>query len=149
MSGKVTAVRPDLPIESLILLLVDEGVQAVPVIDDHHRPIGMVSKSDLVFDDYEWAELRDEAFWLRRVAKLPAGLQPEGDLFLEELLQSKTVRDIMSGEPITCSDRTPVIEAARVMGERRVHGCPVVDAEGSLKGMVTTIDIARWAGGLE
>src|SRR5438132_5004155 len=71
MSHKVVAVRPELPIESLILLLVDEGFGAVPVVDAEHRPIGMASKTDLVFDDYEWAELRDEAVWLKRVAKLP------------------------------------------------------------------------------
>src|SRR4051812_24557541 len=63
MSRRVVATRPEMPIESLILLLVDEAIGAVPVVDAENRPIGMVSKSDLVFDDYEWAELRDETFW--------------------------------------------------------------------------------------
>ena len=121
-------------------------MQAVPVVDEDHKPIGMASKSDLVFDDYEWAELRDEAFWLRRVARIPKGLQTEGDLFLEELLHSTVVRNIMSGDPLTVTEHTPIVEAARVMSEHRIHGCPVVDAAGTLKGMVTTLDIVRWVG---
>ena len=122
----------------MILLLVDEAIGAVPVVDVEHRPIGMVSKSDLVFDDYEWAELRDETFWLQRVAALPKGFQTEGDLYLAELLRSRTVRDIMSGDPITVSAATRVVEAARLMAERRVHGCPVVDSDGKVIAMVTT-----------
>ena len=144
MSRRIVATKQNVAIESLILLLVDEAIGAVPVVDDDHRPIGMVSKSDLVFDDYEWAELRDETFCLKRVAKLPKGLETEGDLYLAELLQSRTVGDIMSGEPITVTPHTRVVEAARLMAERRVHGCPVVGADGRVVAMVTTFDIARW-----
>jgi len=146
MTRKVVTVHPDLPIERLILLLIDEDIQAVPVVDATHRPIGMASKSDLVFDDYEWAELRDETFWLQRVAKLPRGLATEGDLYLAELLRSSTVADIMSDEPITVREQTPVAEAARLMGEKHVHGCPVVNADGVLIGIVTSMDVMRWVG---
>jgi CBS domain-containing protein len=146
MSRRLIATKPEMPIESLILLLVDEGISAVPVVDDQHRPIGMVSKSDLVFDDYEWAELRDEAFWLRRVAKLPKGLETEGDLYLTELLRSHTVRDIMSGDPVTVTTDTRVIDAAKLMAQRHIHGCPVVDGGGRIIAMVTSLDVARWVG---
>jgi CBS domain-containing protein len=146
MTKKVVSAHPEMPIESLILLLIDEGIQAVPVVDDHHRPIGMASKSDLVFDDYEWAELRDETFWLQRVAKLPKGFETEGDLYLEELLRSHTVKDIMSTEPLTVRADTGVAEAAKLMGEKHIHGCPVVDANGVLIGIVTSIDVMKWVG---
>lgn len=146
MTRKVVSVHPELPIESLILLLVDEAIHAVPVVDAQHRPIGMASKSDLVLDDYEWAELRDETFWLSRVARLPKGLQTDGDLYLEELLRSHTVKDIMSDEPITVREHTPVAEAAKLMGEKHVHGCPVVDAEGIMIGIITSMDVAKWVG---
>lgn len=146
MTRRVVSVHPDLAIESLILLLIDEGVQAVPVVDRQHRPIGMASKSDLVFDDYEWAELRDETFWLQRVAKLPNGLGTEGDLYLGELLRSRTVKDIMSDEPVTVNEQTLVVDAARLMGEKHIHGCPVIDGDGVLIGIVTSIDVMKWVG---
>ncbi len=144
MSRKVIAVRADLPIESLILLLVDESVAAVPVVDENHRPIGMASKSDLVFDRYEWAELRDEASCLRRVARYAGAPDEADDPRVAELLRSKTVRDVMSGDPLTVTAHTRVIDAARLMAERHVHGCPVVGADGRLVAMVTTLDVARW-----
>jgi CBS domain-containing protein len=144
MSTRTLAARPHMPIESLILLLVDEDVQSVPVVDDDHRPVGMASKSDLVFDHYEWAELRDETLWLKRLTRLPAGPQTEGDLHLEELLRSHTVGDIMSQDPLTVTPQTRIVDAARQLSERHVHGCPVVDGTGRLIGSVTTLDITRW-----
>jgi CBS domain-containing protein len=146
MSKRVIATRADLPIESLILLLVDEGIAAVPVVDAEHRPIGIASKSDLVFDDYEWAELRDEAVCLRRTARFPGAPDETEDPYLTELLRSRTVRDIMSGDPLTVTPTTRIVDAARLMAARHVHGCPVVDAEGRVVAMVTAIDIARWVG---
>jgi CBS-domain-containing membrane protein len=146
MSKRVIATRPDLPIESLILLLVDEAIAAVPVVDAEHRPIGMASKSDLVFDDYEWAELRDEAVCLRRIARFPGAPDETDDVHLTELLRSKTVRDIMSGDPLTVTPATRIVDAARLMATRHVHGCPVVDADGRLVAMVTATDVARWVG---
>jgi CBS domain-containing protein len=137
------SVHANLLIERLILLLIDEDLSAVTVVDDERRPVGVVSKTDLVFDDYEWAELRDEALSLRRVGAVVRD-EEETDLYVTELLQSRTVRDIMSGDPVTVSAHAPVTEAARVMSEHQVHECPVVDGEGRLVGMITSLDIVRW-----
>lgn len=143
MSKKTVSVHTDLLIERLILLLIDEDLSAVTVVDGDKRPLGVVSKTDLVFDDYEWAELRDEALSLRRVGTSVRD-EEETDLYVTELLQSRTVRDIMSGDPITVSAHAPVTEAARVMSEHQVHECPVVDGDGRLVGMITSLDIVRW-----
>lgn len=142
MSPKVVSVHSTMLIERLILLLIDENLSAVTVVDDERRPIGVVSKTDLVFDDYEWAELRDEALSLRRVGE--ARDEESNDLYVAELLQSRTVKDIMSGEPITVSAHAAIKEAARAMSENGVHECPVVDAAGQLVGMVTSLDVVRW-----
>jgi acetoin utilization protein AcuB len=56
------------------------------------------------------------------------------------------VKDIMSNEPLTVTESTPIVEAARLMGERHVHGCPVVDVQGVLCGIVTSIDVMKWVG---
>ena len=146
MTCRVLSVRPDVPIERVILLFVDERIHGVPVLDEDRRPIGFVSKSDLVFDHYEWAELRDEACWFKRVANLPQGVVPEGDLFLEELLRSKTVSDIMSPEPFTVEESMPIEQFAQIMAERRIHSCPVVNAEGIVVGMVSASDVMKWVG---
>lgn len=149
---KPLAVTSSTPIESLILLLVEETVQAVPVVDEHRRVVGMASKSDLVLDDYDWAELRDEALAMQRYRRDPADFtgepepEREQDLYLEELLHSRTVGDIMSREPVTVHEAMRVVDAAKLMASRNVLGCPVVSSDGQLKGMVTALDIARWVG---
>lgn len=51
MSGDIVCVSPDLPVQSLVLLLVDRGFSGVPVVDSAGKPIGVVSKSDLVVGD--------------------------------------------------------------------------------------------------
>lgn len=48
MTGDVLCVFPDLRVEHLIDLLVESNVSGAPVVDDGGRPIGIVSKSDLV-----------------------------------------------------------------------------------------------------
>jgi CBS-domain-containing membrane protein len=48
MAKDVVAVRPELRIEDLEELLLARGISGAPVIDDLGKPIGMVSKTDLL-----------------------------------------------------------------------------------------------------
>lgn len=50
MSADIVCVSPELPIEELVTLLVDRGFGGVPVVDSAGRPVGVVSKSDLLGD---------------------------------------------------------------------------------------------------
>ena len=51
------------------------------------------------------------------------------------------VSEIMTTAPITVSRDTPVNEVARLISERQVSGVPVVEADGTLVGMVTEEDL--------
>lgn len=55
------------------------------------------------------------------------------------------VIDIMTSPVLTATASTPVVDALRVLAERRVSGLPVVDAEGRLRGIVTEQDVLRRA----
>ena len=55
MSKPVKTVRPDLDVQDLAALMVEEGVNPVPVVDDEGRLIGIVSRTD-VLDLIERAE---------------------------------------------------------------------------------------------
>jgi CBS domain-containing protein len=142
MSRKVIAVTPDLPIERLILLLVDENISGTPVVDSLGRPLGMVSKSDLVADDYDWAELRQEALPWQRIAG--SHVANDEELFAERLLASQTVADIMTSVALTVREHVSISRAAAMMVSNHIHRLPVVDDQGCVIGIVTTFDIARW-----
>ncbi len=54
-----------------------------------------------------------------------------------------TVGDCMAREPIIVRADASLTEAVGIMDLRHVHGLPVVDASGSLVGVVSQTDLAR------
>lgn len=58
----------------------------------------------------------------------------------------ETVRDIMTPDPISVRQDELLAHAAHLMEEHEVSGLPVVDADGSLVGMLSLTDMmrARW-----
>jgi len=76
------------------------------------------------------------------------GIVTERDLVSKVLAESidpknVLVRDIMSTPLITISPNATLTSAAELMAQYRVRRLVVVDASGSLAGIVTTGDIAR------
>ena len=55
-------------------------------------------------------------------------------------MADKTVRDIMTPDPVTVESALSVTDAARLMVERHIGALPVVDG-GQLKGLVTEGDL--------
>lgn len=57
------------------------------------------------------------------------------------------VRDVMTPDPISVRQDELLAHAAHLMEEHEVSGLPVVDADGSLVGMLSRTDMmrARWA----
>jgi CBS domain-containing protein len=53
--------------------------------------------------------------------------------------------DIMTLEPVTVSPEASIVEAIQLMLQRKFSGLPVVDARGSLVGIVTEGDLLRRA----
>ena len=51
------------------------------------------------------------------------------------------VADLMSLEPVVITADAPLEDAERLMRERAVSGLPVVDAEGSLIGVISQTDV--------
>ena len=54
-----------------------------------------------------------------------------------------TVGDRMAVEPIVIRAEAPLSEAAQLLHHHRIHGVPVVDASGSLVGVLSQTDLAR------
>lgn len=141
MTTKVISVAPELPLERLIRLLVDHNVSGVPVVDKSGRPIGMVSRSDLISDDYAWAESRESMPWQRIAGQAVAD---DAELFSERNLAARTVEDLMTTAALEVSASATIREAAQMMINHHVHRLPVIDEGARMVGIVTTFDIARW-----
>ena len=55
------------------------------------------------------------------------------------------VKDVMTSPVISIEPETPVLQAVRIMLQRRISGLPVIDKDGRLAGMVTEGDFLRRA----
>jgi CBS domain-containing protein len=56
-----------------------------------------------------------------------------------------TVAEVMTAEVACCTPQTPLDEARAAMKNRRIRHLPVVDGDGSLKGMVSIGDLNAFA----
>lgn len=55
----------------------------------------------------------------------------------------RTVGDLMSADPVVVPADAPLTDAARLLEVHRIHGLPVVDALGSVIGVISDTDMVR------
>src|ERR1700738_3415145 len=65
---------------------------------------------------------------------------------LDERHLPVTALDVMTADPVTFSPDTSVHEAAQSLAEHRISGAPVVDADGSIVGIVSEYDLIARTG---
>lgn len=56
------------------------------------------------------------------------------------MLSSITVKDYMAGNVVTFAPDTNILDAVRVLVERRLSGAPVIDKRGNIVGMLSEKD---------
>ncbi len=61
-------------------------------------------------------------------------------------MNPKTVRDLMSEEPVTLGVGANLAEAHDIMETRHVRHIPIIDDDGSVVGLITERDLLRAAG---
>ncbi|MGE4422002.1 MAG: DUF190 domain-containing protein [Pseudodesulfovibrio sp.] len=133
MTSEVVTVIPETPLSELLILLLDKGIKAVPVVQDR-KVVGMVTGGDLL----------QRAGMNLRVSlhqALPEDMRGEEVSKLD--VAGKTASDVMSGPVVTINIHAKVPEAAALMASRKLKRLPVVDDAGELAGIVSRIDILK------
>jgi CBS domain-containing protein len=123
MSSPVVTVPPDAPLKDVAATLVEHGINAVPVVDDGDRLVGIVSEADL---------LTLEA--TPGVRHRPGSAARQGP--------PHTAREVMSHSVYTLTQDTDAAAAARMMLRHNLKSVPVV-AGGRVVGMVARRDLLR------
>ena len=134
MSREVVCIQADVSVDELVLLLVEHGISGVPVVDQTGRPIGVVSRTDLLWEDYDEAEARMERSRNRHLKKSEEA-RPKRPLAVGEIMTS-TVFSLPEG--------TPVSQAAAAMVQQGVHRLPIVDDNGAVVGILSAGDLLAW-----
>jgi CBS domain-containing protein len=120
MTTDPISVREDATVREAVTLLTDKGFSAAPVIDEAGRPVGVLSSSDLM------AHLRE---------RLPG--------VSEEAGMRTRVRDLMTPVVFSVRPDTPAARVVQEMVALKVHRLFVVDADGILTGVISSLDVLR------
>lgn len=131
MTSEVVSVKPAASYRTVVDLLVGRHFSAVPVVDDGHRVIGVVSEADLLrkieYAGQEEPRLFESGRRRGQRAKALAG----------------TAAELMSHPPVVAPAGTAIMVAARTMDTEGVKRLPVVDEAGRLAGIVTRGDLLK------
>ena len=112
MAVRVVTVQPDESVQVAIARMLEENVGAVAVCDGS-RLVGIFTERD--------------------VLRLAGGGAPFGEL---------AVGAVMTRAVVTVSPDVDVVEAARIMGEKRIRHLPILEGE-NLLGIVGIRDVLR------
>lgn len=135
MTRDIKSVSPTTTVGEALELMLDHKISALPVVDEGHHCVGIVTVTDLIS-------------LLRKTEQTLKSDYPHFDdcLWAVDLVQrnldSDPVRNIMSEVVLTVSPDLSLERAAKTMATENVHHLPVV-LDRKLIGLLSSIDIAR------
>lgn len=131
------SVRGDATIPEAVALMTDRGFCAAPVIDEAGRPVGVLSRTDVLIHE------REQVRHAQPAEEVYAAGRSRHEGFSIEIADSTCVRDIMTPTVFTVGMNTLAADVVKRMCELKVHQLFVVDDEDSLVGVISALDIVR------
>ncbi len=120
MTPNPMSIGAETTVPEAIAWLTEKGFSAAPVIDESGRPIGVVSRADILVHERE---------------RLRAALVPAAD--------RTTVRDIMTPAVFSVTPQMPVELVVKELVTLNVHQLYVVDEDQFLIGVISAHDVLR------
>jgi predicted transcriptional regulator len=138
MTQEVVTVKENATVRELAALLLERNISGAPVVDETGAVIGVVTESDLIFQNKKvhlptTFAILDAFVFLERPDKMEAELKK---------IAGAKVGDICSRKLISVGPETELEELATLMAEKKIHTLPVMD-EGRLVGVIGKSDIIR------
>jgi CBS domain-containing protein len=110
--------------------LARNDIDTVPVVDEDHKVIGVVTASDLLAR-------------LVHPRLVPRGHRLSAQLDAYRKRHAACAKDLMTHPAVTTTPDTTVVDAARLAARFRIRSLPVVDDHGALVGMITRSDLVK------
>lgn len=138
MTRDPITVSPDTEIVHAAKLLLEKGINGIPVVDKKGELVGIICQSDLI--------AQQKRLPIPSVFTLLDGFIPlTSTKHFEKAVQkiaATTVADAMTPNPVTVQTDTSIEELASLMVDKSFHTLPVVD-EGKLVGVVGKEDVLK------
>jgi CBS domain-containing protein len=134
MTPNPVSIRADATIGEAMALFTNRGVNAAAVVDEAGRPIGVVSRTDILIHERE----KTNAPASSCAGAIPSGVlkQSQQSPALPAGTDATQVRDIMTPAVFAVPTDYPVAKVLEEMSRLKVHQLYVVDAEGILVGVI-------------
>ncbi|MCL6093290.1 MAG: CBS domain-containing protein [Actinomycetota bacterium] len=138
MTADAVTVHENAKVHEVAQLMSEHNISGVPVVNDNHQVVGIVTEGDMVEMDADihfphYINFLDSVIFLESTRKF--------DKRVRHVFAS-SVRDIMTTEVETVQKETPLHEIATLMSDRKVNRLPVLDGD-KLVGIVTRADVVR------
>lgn len=138
MTREVITIAPEADITEAAHLLLDKGVNGLPVVDAEGRLVGILCQSDLVRMQKNLPmpslfTLLDGFFPLSSTTLLEAEVKR---------IAASKVSEAMTAKVVTIAPEATIDEIATLMVDRKLHTLPVTEG-GRLVGVVGKKDIIR------
>jgi CBS domain-containing membrane protein len=117
MSSPVQCAKPNMTRAQVAALMVKAEISALPIVDDEGVVTGMVTKTDVVREDYGDARWQGAAGQVGR---------------------------FMTPFTLRVRERDSLHQAVGLMSEAGVHHVVVVDPDGHARGMLSALDVVSW-----
>ncbi|MFL7807959.1 MAG: CBS and ACT domain-containing protein [Anaerolineae bacterium] len=121
MTHDPITIGPNTPVADALQLIREKSIHRLPVLDKKERLIGIVTEKELLY----------------------ASPSPVTSLSIHEityLLSKLTVDEVMTRNPITVTEDTPIEDAAALMMDHDIGALPVMRGQ-QLIGIVTETDL--------
>jgi CBS domain-containing protein len=132
MTVDVVTVDKETSLRDVAALLTERRISGLPVVDEG-RVVGVVSEGDILVKERGRNAERRGLF----------GVLLDNRATAELKLEARTAEAAMTSPALTIGPDRPVAEAAGVMVDEGVNRLPVVNADGTLLGIVTRADLVR------
>jgi len=135
MTKDVITVTPHATIEEAAKIMLQTHISGLPVMDDAGILVGIVSENDFLRRD-EIGTGRNRPKWLQFFL----GPGKAASEFVRE--RGRKVEDVMTQDPITVDEKTPLDELVHLMEKNDIKRLPVMSGR-TLKGIVTRSNLLR------
>lgn len=135
MTKDVVTVTPHTSIEDAAKIMLQTHISGLPVLDDAGKLVGIVSESDFLRRS-EIGTGRKRPAWLQFLV----GPGRAATDFVHE--RGRKVEDVMTEDPITVDEETPLEDLVRLMEKNGIKRLPVMSGN-TIKGIVTRSNLLQ------
>ena len=141
MTRPAATLRDDAPLGDAIELMLERDVSGLPVVDGFGRLVGMLTEGDLLRRVEVGTDAHHRSGWWDFLRN------PAADAGEYVRTHSRAVGDVMTRNPVSVTEGTPLDDVVELMEKKRIKRLPVL-RDDEIVGIVSRSDLLRAVGSL-